>query len=447
MEGSLRFLFVAVDFLLLNLSILLSFYFTGGSFGLDGLSSHVYLYLFSNLAWLFLVMVSTPYNVNKGWTLSKVLKSQLAFVFIHLLVVAYLVFFFKQSYTVFQVSLIYLVFVPTFFGYRIVVLYLRKVFTGETFAKNYMLIGRNDLSNEIRKFYMMNPDAGYRFQGYLDFEPGNFSITQLHDICAEKNIHEVYCCVDFNEANLKELVTFGLDSLIKVKIVAHHNSERRSIQLDQYDQLPGKDISTIALDETLNQFFKRIFDLFFSILFTVLVVSWLFPIIAILIKLDSKGPVFFVQLRSGKYNKPFKCLKFRTMKVNAQSDMLQATKNDSRITKLGHFLRKTSIDELPQFINVLIGTMSVVGPRPHMLRHTDEYSKLIEQFMGRHYVKPGITGLAQCLGYRGETKDLVDMQNRVTMDRYYIENWTFWLDIKIIFLTVISLIRGSDKAF
>jgi putative colanic acid biosynthesis UDP-glucose lipid carrier transferase len=135
------------------------------------------------------------------------------------------------------------------------------------------------------------------------------------------------------------------------------------------------------------------------------------------------------------------------MKVNAQADTLQATKGDPRITQLGHFLRKTSIDELPQFINVLVGTMSVVGPRPHMLQHTDEYGKLIEEFMGRHYVKPGITGLAQCLGYRGETKNVTDMQNRVTMDRYYIEHWSFWFDVKIIFLTVVSLIRGSDKAF
>lgn len=447
MQGSLRFLFIIGDFVLLNLSILLSFYFTGGSFWLGGLSSDTYLYLFSNLAWLFLVLVSTPYAVNKGWTLSKVLKSQLAFVFIHLVVVAYLVFFFKQNYTVFQISLIYLLFIPSFFGYRVFTYYLRKVFTSETLAKNYMIIGNNELGNEIRKFFSANPDIGYRFQGYFDFDNGNFSIDHIQQVCVEKEIHEIYCCVDVNEDNMKELVNFGLNSLIKVRIVARHFSESQSIQLEQYDQLPGKDIATIPLDETVNQFFKRCFDLLFSLLFAVFVVSWLFPLIALLIKLDSRGPVFFVQLRSGEKNKPFKCLKFRTMKVNAQADSLQATKDDPRITKLGHFLRKTSIDELPQFINVLIGTMSVVGPRPHMLRHTDEYSKLIGQFMGRHYVKPGITGLAQCLGYRGETKNLVDMENRVRMDRYYIENWTFWFDIKIIFLTVISLIRGSDKAF
>jgi putative colanic acid biosynthesis UDP-glucose lipid carrier transferase len=135
------------------------------------------------------------------------------------------------------------------------------------------------------------------------------------------------------------------------------------------------------------------------------------------------------------------------MIVNSNSDTLQATKDDPRITKFGQFLRKTSIDELPQFINVFFGSMSVVGPRPHMLKHTEEYSKLIEKFLGRHYIKPGITGLAQCMGYRGETKTIDDMQNRVRLDRYYIENWSFWFDIKIIFLTIISLVRGSDKAF
>jgi putative colanic acid biosynthesis UDP-glucose lipid carrier transferase len=135
------------------------------------------------------------------------------------------------------------------------------------------------------------------------------------------------------------------------------------------------------------------------------------------------------------------------MIVNHDADTKQAVQNDARITKLGQFLRKSSIDELPQFFNVFFGSMSVVGPRPHMLKHTDEYSKLLEAFMGRHYIKPGITGLAQCLGYRGETKNLVDMENRVRLDRHYIENWTFWLDIKIIFLTVVSLIRGSEKAY
>jgi exopolysaccharide biosynthesis polyprenyl glycosylphosphotransferase len=219
----------------------------------------------------------------------------------------------------------------------------------------------------------------------------------------------------------------------------------RAIQID--DQKNLQDIAVIPLDESINQLLKRTFDLAFTILFCIIVLSWLVPLIALLIKLDSRGPVFFVQQRNGEKSIPFGCIKFRTMVVNQEADLTQATKGDSRITQIGKFLRKSSIDEFPQFINVLIGDMSLIGPRPHMLKHNEQYSKLIENFLGRHYIKPGITGLAQCMGYRGETKNLSDMENRVRLDRYYIENWSFWLDIKIVFLTVVSLIRGSDKAF
>jgi lipopolysaccharide/colanic/teichoic acid biosynthesis glycosyltransferase len=135
------------------------------------------------------------------------------------------------------------------------------------------------------------------------------------------------------------------------------------------------------------------------------------------------------------------------MVVNSESDTKQATKNDSRITRLGKFLRKSSIDEFPQFINVIINDMSLIGPRPHPIKLNEEFAQHINNIMARHYVKPGITGLAQCMGYRGETKDLADMENRVRLDRYYIENWSFWLDIRIIFLTIISLLRGSEKAY
>ncbi len=446
MNGSLRALFFVGDIVFLNLSVILSLYLTAPEGRTNIWIDNVYLLILSNLAWLFLVLVSSPYNVNKGWTLSKTAKSQIAFVFIHLLVVVALAFFFKQSYSYLQISLIYLFFIPAFFAFRIVSFYFRKVFTDSVPYRNYMLIGRNDLSEEVRKYFLMSPDEGYKFQGYVDFESGSFSLQQVRQFCLEREVHEIYCCVpDLDREALRQLIDFGLDSLIKVKVISKSSS--RVLKLEQFDQLPGIDVATVALDERRNQIAKRIFDLFFSMSFHLLITWWLFPIIFIAIKIDSPGPVFFVQLRSGRGNRPFKCLKFRTMLVNAQSDSLQASKSDPRITRLGHFLRKTSIDELPQFFNVLTGSMSVVGPRPHMLKHTEEYSKLIEKFMGRHYVKPGITGLAQCLGYRGETRNLIDMENRVRMDRYYIDNWSFWFDIKIIFLTVISLVRGSDKAF
>jgi len=185
----------------------------------------------------------------------------------------------------------------------------------------------------------------------------------------------------------------------------------------------------------------------FSIFIILFVFSWLFPILAIIIKLQSKGPVFFVQVRSGRDNKPFKCYKFRSMRVNNDSDKKQATRDDDRITRIGAFMRRTSLDELPQFFNVIMGNMSVVGPRPHMISHTEQYSQLIDTFMVRHFLKPGITGWAQIQGLRGETKNTEDMLARVEADVWYLENWSFLLDLKIVFLTALRTFQGDSKAF
>ena len=200
------------------------------------------------------------------------------------------------------------------------------------------------------------------------------------------------------------------------------------------------------LQDEFNRLIKRIFDIIFSSIAIILVLSWLLPLLSILIKISSKGPVFFVQSRSGLDNIEFKCYKFRTMVVNSLSDQEQATKNDIRITKIGRFLRKTSLDELPQFFNVFIGNMSVVGPRPHMLVHTKSYSEIIDNYMVRQLVLPGITGAAQANGFRGETKNIKDMQDRVKYDVWYIENWSLLLDIKLILITFVNLFKGQDKA-
>lgn len=192
---------------------------------------------------------------------------------------------------------------------------------------------------------------------------------------------------------------------------------------------------------------KRVFDLAFASLVVVFLLSWLVPFIAFLIKLESKGPVFFAQLRTGKDGKSFYCFKFRSMTVSADADRTQASRGDSRITKVGAYLRKTSIDELPQFINVLLGDMSIVGPRPHMVLHTEQYSKVIHNFMDRHLIMPGITGLAQVAGHRGETKEVGAMHERVKADIHYIQNWSFFLDLKIVFLTVVQSVVGHKNAF
>jgi len=201
------------------------------------------------------------------------------------------------------------------------------------------------------------------------------------------------------------------------------------------------------LENVNNKMFKRIFDICFSVFVIVFVLSWLIPLIALLIKLETKGPVFFKQQRSGKNNLPFFCLKFRSMSVNSEAHIKQATKFDSRITKVGAFIRKTSIDELPQFFNVLAGNMSVVGPRPHMLQHTEQYSAIIDKFMVRHLLLPGITGWAQVNGLRGETNLEGDMEKRVEADIWYLENWSMLLDLKIAFLTVWQIFTKNDKVY
>jgi putative colanic acid biosynthesis UDP-glucose lipid carrier transferase len=192
---------------------------------------------------------------------------------------------------------------------------------------------------------------------------------------------------------------------------------------------------------------KRLFDMAFALLVAATLLSWLVPIVAVLIKLESKGPVFFKQLRTGKDGKAFYCFKFRSMRVNADSDTKQASRGDARVTRVGAYLRKTSLDELPQFFNVLFGEMSIVGPRPHMLSHTEEYSRAIYNFMDRHTGMPGITGLAQVSGYRGETRELSAMSKRVNADIYYLQNQTLWLDLKIVLLTVRQALSKNEHVF
>jgi exopolysaccharide biosynthesis polyprenyl glycosylphosphotransferase len=448
MSEALKSLFFIGDFVLLNLAIFLSIYWSGLSITTLN-PGEVYLIVFSNLSWLFLVLVSLPYEGTRGWTVSKTLRSQFAFISIHLLVIASLIVFFDKQYNPFQILLIYLIFIPLFFIFRLVVFYFRRLTISNSFQRRYILIGRNELAEDVRKYYLLNPDLGYQFVRYFDFVEGDFDLNDIRSYCSDFNIHEIYfCSPEANKQKLELLVNFGLDSLIKVKLIVDAGeSANHSVQLDEHSKMPGKNRSMISLDDYQNRLIKRGFDLLFASILFILVLSWLIPLIILLIKLDSKGSAFFIQLRNGEGNRPFGCIKFRTMLINNEADIRQATKNDPRITRVGALLRKSSIDELPQFINVFKGDMSVIGPRPHPIKLNEKFAPLISSLMSRHYVKPGITGLAQCMGYRGETKTLADMENRVRLDRYYIENWTFWLDIKIIFLTVVSLIRGSDKAF
>jgi putative colanic acid biosynthesis UDP-glucose lipid carrier transferase len=201
------------------------------------------------------------------------------------------------------------------------------------------------------------------------------------------------------------------------------------------------------LEDIKNRVKKRVFDIVVSLGVIIFIFTWLYPLLAIIIKLQSRGPVFFAQLRTGRNKKPFWCYKFRSMRLNNDSDNRQACMHDDRITPIGRFIRRTSLDEFPQFFNVLLGYMSIVGPRPHMLSHTEQYSQIVDNYMLRQFLKPGITGWAQINGYRGETKEPGLMEKRVEHDIWYMENWSVMLDLKIVFFTVINMFKGEKNAY
>jgi len=262
------------------------------------------------------------------------------------------------------------------------------------------------------------------------------------------NISEVYSTISpEKEPILYKLAEEAEKKFIRFKFVpdfgifVHH---RMHVELER--DILYLSMRSDPLEDKDEKFKKRLLDIIVSVLVMVLILWWLIPFVALLIKLESKGPVFFTQLRSGKNNKPFICYKFRTLRINSDSDKKQVTKNDSRFTLIGKILRKTNIDELPQFLNVLQNTMSVVGPRPHMLQHTKDFGEISEYYMARHYLKPGITGWAQINGYRGEIKNKDLLLKRIEYDIWYMENWSMWLDLRIILLTCFKLVLWDKNA-
>lgn len=447
MVSFIRIIFLLGDIVFLNLSIVASYYLTRSQN--SDFSNIVYLIIFSNLTWFFLVTVATPYSLTKLWDIPKALKNQLIFLFIHLLVVISLIFFYNRSYTYLQVALIYAIFIPTFYLWKLLALLLRRILDGAgKNSKNVLLISKTEYIDRAQQYLLGDADKKYQLMGQIKLDSFKIPLTEVNEFCDKNPVDEIVVCLP-RRVNLKELIDFGLNKLIPIRLITDISiqTDKSLAELSHFNTDPFVNISAIRLDEVSNQIVKRIFDIVFSTIFIVSVLSWLLPIIAILIKIDSKGPVFFRQKRNGKGNVPFQCIKFRTMVVNKESDIKQATNNDPRITKIGKFLRKSSIDELPQFFNVFAGEMSLIGPRPHPIKLNEKFSTQIRKLTSRHYVKPGITGLAQAMGYRGETSTLTDMKNRVTLDRFYIENWSFNLDLKIIYLTIISLIKGSEKAY
>ena len=315
--------------------------------------------------------------------------------------------------------------------------------------RNVVVIGDNKETRELQSFFETHPDYGYRLQHLYDVQSSRYSLPEVKEFIAENGIDEIFCSVkELDNDELLELTDYADNNLRTLKFLPNPDTIlSKHLKYDYYGKTPILSLRKFPFDDPVNQLAKRAFDITFSLVVIIGILTWLTPLIAILIKLESKGPVFFRPKRNGLDYKEFECYKFRSMVLNNTAHLHQVSRNDKRITGLGKFLRKTSIDELPQFFNVLKGEMSVVGPRPHMVSHTHMYAERIDKFMVRHFVKPGITGLAQVSGYRGEVESEDDIVGRVRNDIYYIENWSTLMDFRIIVQTLLNIFTGDQKAY
>lgn len=330
-----------------------------------------------------------------------------------------------------------------------------------------LFVGNDPAVADMYTALTEDPSAGYRVLGYyadsdLAKAPEGLKrigdIKKLNEVMTVSinntingqpvNIEDVFCCLPHAESEeVVKIMNFCNKNVAHFYYLPQMFGEYK-LHLDAHNFM-GRTVYADHLEPLANpsnRAIKRVFDIVVSGLVCLCILPFV-PIIAMIIKLQSPGPVFFKQARTGLNGATFYCLKFRSMHVNKDADKAQATKNDPRKFAFGNFMRKTNIDEFPQFFNVLKGDMSIVGPRPHMLYHTEMYGSLIDKYMVRHFSKPGITGWAQVTGCRGETKELWEMEERIKKDIWYIENWSFWLDIKIIFMTAWSIICPDKNAY
>lgn len=408
--------------------------------------------VFISIAWFSIALYLGFYEVYRYTKVIAIMNCALKQFILFSLFCLALELFYSDFY--FQKRVVFFVFVSIililFFKLSIYY-FLRKfrVLYGGN-SRSVVLLGNIKHIKPLKNFFTDNPDYGYRLMKVFKLEHHkNERIQECFSYVLSSKTDEIYCSMaDLSDSQISDIIDFADNNLKTLKFIPDSKQLlSRTAKFQYYDYIPVISLRTILQEETLNKIVKRIFDVVFSLFIIIGLLSWLTPILAIIIKLESKGPLFFIQKRNGLNYKEFNCYKFRSMFINDKADIDLASRNDVRITNVGKFIRKTSIDELPQFLNVLFGDMSVVGPRPHMVSIANLYALNVDKFMVRHFVKPGITGLAQTKGYRGEVETDADIINRVKYDIFYMENWSILLDVEIIIKTIYNLLKGDDKAF
>ena len=402
--------------------------------------------------WIIISFKNNFYEVRRYTKIVQIIALIIRQVVFFALILYAFIGFFKQpnisrlAIGYYLVSVFLLITFFKFLGYYLLNKY-RSVLGGN--FRNVVVIGDTDKTRQLISIFNTRLEFGYKFKKQFLTKAPNFSLESCFSFVLQNDINEIYVSVsELSNKQINLFIDFADNNLRELKFIPDNRDiYTKKLKYEYYDYIPILSLRNIPLQDSLNKLLKRVFDILFSSFIIIIILSWLTPLLAILIKLESRGPVFFKQSRNGFNYQEFDCYKFRSMTPNNKAHLYQAKKGDLRVTKIGGFIRKTSIDELPQFFNVLFGEMSVVGPRPHMVSHTSMYAERIDKFMVRHFVKPGITGLAQVSGFRGEVESDKDIINRVKYDIFYVENWSLLLDLKITIQTVLNIFRGEEKAY
>ena len=454
-----RWIFSIIDLLIANLVYFITMKWNiGDELASDSMFSRP-SWLVLNVATLVCIYFYSEVHERRVFYADKVVGHALKFILTHAGIFVTLTSLMGPTDAPWQsVLFFYLVFFIALAMWWVISRQFVKLYRNRGFNfKRVIVIGGGTVGVRLIDEMLGDQGYGYHIVGFFDNNPRAKSasaayqgtLDDVEQFVKTHQVDEMFCAVPDVEDNhnVSRMIRIADNNAVDFYYVPQFGrTVTRQFELQSVGDVPILAVHPYPLKNPLNRLVKRAFDLLVSTIALILSPLIIIPV-AIGIKLSSPGPIFFVQKRTGYRGQAFNCYKFRTMRVNADSDTLQATKDDPRVTKFGTFLRRTSIDELPQFFNVWRGEMSVVGPRPHMVAQTEMYSELIDKYMLRHTIKPGITGWAQVRGFRGQTEELWQMEKRVESDVWYAENWSFFLDLKIIFLTVWNAIKGEDNAY
>ena len=399
--------------------------------------------------WILTIIYTKAYNIGRGVSYLITLKSSLKSIFVLFSSISIVSLFLNlYIFTMTSILMALLTFTSLIIIYRLLIHFILdsyRAYGGN--IKNVAIIGFDRKGVEFYRTINKNLHLGIRSSGiYNDIFMKKKSIPYLGKIKDfyenSIGISEVYISDDISKKVKKELIEFADLNLLKVRILPELvNHQFKNFFISKLINIPIIEVNQLPLDLWYNKIFKRYFDIAISSFVIFFILSWMIPLFGIIIKFQSKGPILFTQSRHGIGGSTFRCYKFRSMIINDNADKIFADNNDKRLTSFGKILRISALDEMPQFINVFFGDMSIIGPRPHPIILNNQFSVKIQKFEKRHEFKPGITGLAQISGFRGKIKNYHDMASRVKLDRYYFKNWSVFLDLKIFFQTILKLTR------